>query len=53
MCVYVCVLLFGVIVIVVLVAPVVDIKNTLYAYENCKPSGIPNAQKQIVNNQGS
>ena len=27
--------------------------GSLYAYENCKPSGIPNAQKQIVTNKGS
>ena len=32
---------------------IVKIIITLYAYENCKPSGIPKAQKQIVNNQGS
>ena len=32
---------------------IVKIRITLYAYENCKPSGIPNAQKQIVANQGS
>ena len=32
---------------------IVKIIITLYAYENFKPSGIPNAQKQIVKNQGS
>ena len=32
---------------------IVNYNYTVCVYENCKPSGIPNAQKQIVNNQGS